>query len=266
MNPDERLNSQTSDPKRILDTILSKLSYNVEAADALCTYYRGELPQNEDLKILQASIHDILTVERLPGPSYLHWLQHFHSKLKPALYLEIGVESGLSLQYAEDPTLAIGVDPEPHIIHPIKCYSKIVKSTSDKFFETFTGRVNLAFIDGLHYYDQVLRDFINVERVAEEGCVILFHDVYPVIPVTAKREWDCKYWAGDTWKVFPILQKYRPDLQIKTIPTFPTGLGVITNVNPHSQILINKFDDIIEEWKDKQFEDFQAVNLIANII
>ena len=46
----------------------------------------------------------------------------------------------------------------------------IYELTSDEFFarydlsELLGGPVELAFIDGLHLFEQVLRDFVNLER------------------------------------------------------------------------------------------------------
>ena len=142
--------------------------------------------------------------------------------------------------------------------------------TSDDFFannnprEIFDGAVDLSFIDGLHYYDQVLRDFINTEKASHQDTVILFHDVAPAVAATATREWNTTYWAGDTWKIMPILEKYRPDLKIATIPTYPTGLGFITHLDPTSTVLEDNFDRIVDELRDFEFASYKPVNTISN--
>lgn len=241
-----------------------------ENADTLCSELRSNAMHDENLKELQRQIHDNLTKIRLPGPDYLEWLQWFHQDLQPTTYLEIGVESGQSLQFVKENTKAIGIDPAPRIVHGIPAWSRLYKTTSDEFFATydptkiFENRIDFAFIDGLHYYDQVLRDFINIEKHCYQNSIILFHDVYPAIPATATREWTTIYWAGDTWKIMPILQRYRPDLKIVTIPAYPTGLSMITNLDPKSTILEHQFDSIVAEMAQVEYNSYQPINLISN--
>ena len=208
---------------------------NYIMANVLCRDLRNWYPNDTDLKELQRQIHDKITVDTMPGPKYLEWITHLHELLEPKTYLEIGVETGQSLQYIKAPTTAIGIDPEPKIIYELSDTAQVFPMTSDEFFanhdpeEILGGKIEFSFIDGLHYYDQVLRDFINVEKYCNHNSVILFHDVAPAVGETATREWTTTYWAGDTWKFMNIVAKYRPDLTVVTIPSYPTGLGLITN-------------------------------------
>jgi hypothetical protein len=253
-----------------LKKLMEETNYDLSIADSLCTELRRNNKDNLELLELQRVIHDKITVNSMPGPSYLEWLTRFHECLLPSTYVEIGVESGKSLQFAKFPTKAIGIDPEPHIVYGTQTWSRIFKSTSDDFFKNqdlkliLQDYVKLSFIDGLHYFEQALKDFINIEKSSTKDTVVLLHDVLPAVAETAKREWTTFYWAGDTWKIMPILQLYRPDLFIKTIPTYPTGLGYVTNLDPHSTILTDSFDHIVEKYMNKSFEDLIPVNLINN--
>lgn len=240
-----------------------------EEADDLCDQLRFYEPDNIDYKLLQKEIHEHLTHDRLPGPQYTEWLSWLHRLIDPARYLEIGVESGRSLALASPRTRVVGIDPAPHIIHGFEAPTSIFRMESDSFFEKHNaksilgGTVDLSFIDGLHHYDCALRDFLNVEKASHNGTVILLHDIYPVVPSTATRDWNTFYWAGDTWKMMHILAKYRPDLDIYTIPTYPSGLGLITNLNPDAA----PFDvaAAVEEFKDSVYTlNTRPVNLIDN--
>jgi hypothetical protein len=227
-------------------------------AEEICINALGTFQNNEKIRQLLSDVElakcRAAATKRFPGPIYLEWLTWFHAQIKPENYLEIGVESGESLQLARPPTRAVGIDPEIKIIHQQEAWVKLFKLTSDDFFaandpqKVFgTGIINLAFIDGLHTFDQALKDFINIELYSNTESVVLFHDIFPVTPVTASRNHNSIFWVGDTWKVMLILLKHRPDLKIFTIPTYPSGLGVVTGLNRDSRILKKDFELFLRE-------------------
>jgi hypothetical protein len=143
--------------------------------------------------------------------------------------------------------------------------------TSDEFFdcenvrEVFEGEpIYMAFIDGLHTIDQALKDFMNVERHAAPHSIVLFHDVFPVTAITASRERKSIFWCGDTWKVIYVLRRFRPDLKVFTIPTYHSGLAVVTNLDPESDLLWRGYSDIISEAMSYKYELF-APDMAAHL-
>ena len=225
--------------------------------------------QQADKDMEEAKVHAEIQERLLPGMQYTAWLQWFHRNLNPRNYLEIGVNTGRSLQYALSGTPCIGIDPSPVLEYKLMDKQQLIETTSDDFFannnvENLFGKIELAFIDGLHHYDQVLKDFINVEKHSDKDTVVLLHDIYPVVPETATREWNTFYWAGDTWKFMHIINKYRPDLTIRTIPTFPTGLGFVNNLDANSTVLEDNFETILAEFNELEYNLDNPVNLIAN--
>lgn len=44
-----------------------------------------------------------------------------------------------------------------------------------------------------------------------------------------------------------ILKKFKPDLSIISIPTYPSGLAIVTNLNPQSTALKSHYDAIVAE-------------------
>src|SRR5215467_1793101 len=63
--------------------------------------------------------HHLLAGIRLPGPQYLEVMAMIHAHLRPRTYVEIGVNTGLSIALARPETRAIGIDPEPRVAAPL---------------------------------------------------------------------------------------------------------------------------------------------------
>jgi hypothetical protein len=191
----------------------------------------------------------------LPGESYYSMLKRFHDRYEPRNYLEIGVDQGFSIAFAKPPTIAVGIDPEPRLLKPPKTVCKIFPFKSDEYFANRDVRhdlegdsVDIAFIDGLHLFEQVLRDFINIERCAGKRSIVLIHDCFAIDALTAERERRTKFWTGDVWKIIPILREYRPELNVFTIAAPPSGLGVVSSLDHDSTILADNFDLIVARY------------------
>ncbi len=204
--------------------------------------------------------HVCLARAKLPGEDYLGHLARFHEALRPRVYLEIGVDAGRTLSLARPPTVALGVDPAAKEGGAFSAETLLFPVESDVFFASgqagraLAGRpVDLAFVDGLHLFEQALRDFIHVERCAAPDSVVLFHDCLPLTPATAARTRTTGFWSGDAWKIVPILQRMRPDLTAFLIPAYPTGLLAVTGLDPASRTLEEGFDAAVGEWREKEW-------------
>lgn len=243
---------------------------DVGNAISLCERLCADEPGNEAARELLLNLRHAMTLREIrqhfPGSDYFAWLQWFHATFVPRTYLEIGVASGQSLQHARPQTKAAGVDPAFSISHPQKAWVRLFNETSDEFFakrsmqEVFgEDAVDLVFLDGLHTFDQTLRDLVNVERHCHASSIVLLHDILPVIPETAERERRSIFWVGDTWKVLVLLARHRPDLAFFTIPAFPSGLAVVTGLNaasPHAIALRTDLDSICAAAMSLDLADF----------
>jgi len=202
-------------------------------------------------------------------------LDSIHCHLLPRSYLEIGVFEGKSLALALPCTQAIGVDPEPRIRFALDPSSMIFVETSDQFFERralsdlVSGPVDLTFLDGLHHFEFVLRDFINSERNSSPDSVILVHDAYPHNAQVASRSVEAEHWAGDVWKLIVALQARRPDLRVHTVDVPPTGLAIVTGLDPTSTVLSAAYDEIVAELAPLTYERLRSdparvLNVVAD--
>jgi len=176
-------------------------------------------------------------------------LKVIHEKVSPHLYLEIGVHKGRSLDLAS--CTAIGVDPAPQTV--AKQNQTIHNTTSDEFFkQKLKIRPDLVLIDGLHLFEFALRDFINSEKICHKKSVIVIDDIFPAHSAQATRERRTQKWAGDVWKVYAILKKYRTDLSLDPLKdVYPTGLLVIKNIDPSNNYLLKHYPEIIAEYENK---------------
>lgn len=224
--------------------------------------YLSQVRDQNDLKSIGFHrTHRCLSEMILPGGDYLDILKKLHFLLKPNTYVEIGIESGRSFRIAHPPTISIGIDPQPKL-RKTPSSAKVFTLTSNEFFqqhnllqELNNNTVDLAFIDGLHLFEQSLQDFINLEKYSSKKTIICFHDTLPLDRVTSNRDFSTMFWSGDVWKVVPILKQYRPDLEILTVPTKPTGLTIVTNLNADSVILSDHYDAIVNEYMNKEWVD-----------
>lgn len=189
---------------------------------------------------------------------YLEFLAKAHEILQPRGYLEIGVRHGDSLRLAQ--CAAIGIDPAPILANRQRPNETIYHDTSNAFFSSVADRmisatgfdVDLAFIDGMHLIEYALRDFINVEKYANESTLVIFDDVLPYNQAIAAREQPPGDWTGDVWKMIPLIRDLRPDLAYRIVDTQPTGLLLVWGLDPANSTMDTHFEDIIAGVRDSE--------------
>jgi hypothetical protein len=213
--------------------------------------------------------------ESLPdfiGESYLGVLERLHRELRPRSYFEIGTKDGASLALSRCASLA--VDPEFALrsAGPVlqKPFCGLYQTRSDDFFSTVDpvavlGRnIDLAFLDGMHLSEFLLRDFLNTERYCRKNSVIALHDCLPLDLIMAERQYSKErqssmhrmdWWTGDVWRCALLLKRRRPDLSITALDAFPTGLVLITNLDPSSTLLVNQYSSFVEEMHATSLSD-----------
>ncbi len=202
---------------------------------------------------------------QLTGAHYLEVLETIHNIIKPDWYLEVGISHGGSLEKSRAKTIA--VDPKLSIhtkaLQPLP-EIHLFQMTSDDFFAAkkvgqLTSKIDLAFLDGMHRFEFLLRDFMNTEQLCSGQSTIILHDCVPISAPASERHWDHKKtsaWTGDVWKLVPILKKYRPDLDIQVLDCPPSGLTVISNLDPLSTVLTKNYDKIVDEFFDQTITSF----------
>jgi len=196
------------------------------------------------------------------GANYIDFIESISRKRETRNYLEIGVHYGHMLCRVGCDT-AVGVDPSYVLQEDVtrdKRRTFLHRMSSDRFFAETDVRAmlgagfDLAFLDGLHQFEYLLRDFYNTEAVSEPNGLIILHDCMPLNgamtvrdPALERSDEFKQMWTGDVWKLIPILREYRPDLTIQLVDCPPTGLVCITGLDPDNRVLKERYGEIVRE-------------------
>ncbi len=205
--------------------------------------------------------HQMLCGFDMKGPDYRRVLAEIHGRLKPVVYVEIGVDDGGSLALAKNSEIAIGIDPDPQIVVELADNTEVCRLESDAFFAgegdwRFGDRpISLSFVDGLHEAKQALRDVLNCEKHSTRESVILMHDVVPLTAETAAADRQTLFWTGNVWKVLPALTEFFSDLSFCTLVSPPSGLAVIRDLKPDRAVGTAELQDIYEFIDGLRYED-----------
>lgn len=150
-------------------------------------------------------------------------------------YLEVGVGTGATFHRVEAPT-KVAVDPKFLFDHEdgdqrdaAATYHQI---TSDEYFGGVIGtdeKFDVIFLDGLHTFEQTLRDLINALDHLQPDGVIVIDDVRPptylasladrekYFEVRAWLEVTDKRWMGDVYKLVYFIDTFFQQLTYRTI-------------------------------------------------
>jgi Methyltransferase domain len=170
-------------------------------------------------------------------------INYLISKYNYNTYLEIGVSTGeciaaINVNYKD------GVDPQPR--HPAVNYP----ITSDIFFANLEPekKYDLIFIDGLHLYEQVIKDVNNSLKHLQENGIIVLHDCNPtdyLLQIRNIQDFNLSSWTGDVWKAILHFRK-KENLNVYVVDT-DYGIGLIKP--GYQDVYINSFRQKTEEFE-----------------
>ena len=216
-------------------------------------------------------------------------LQKIIDKSGANIYLEIGVdkletfrEIKVKRKIAVDPILNTFSSKAIEEFEKKSIY--LVPHTSDYFFKHYKlyKGVDVVFIDGLHTYQQALRDINNsLENLNKKG-IIVVHDCLPPNATAAYPaesfshavslnlpDWTGE-WCGDAWKSICYLRSLRKDLYVFVLDT-DYGLGIITRgISENSLDLtceeIDRFEYIDLAKNKENFLNFKQIEFLDNFL
>jgi hypothetical protein len=221
------------------------------------------------------------------GEHYIDFMSKLSFRRNTQRYLEIGVSRGhlLAKIFAET---AVAVDPLFDINVNILAHKKrmfMYQLSSDAFFKdvdaisSLGGSPDIAFLDGMHLFEFLLRDFYNTEAICDPSSVIIIHDCLPLNEAMIHRDLETAvklgqnspfpgYWTGDVWKLIPILRHYRPDLRLTFVNCPPTGLVCVSGLDNKSRVLHDQYYEIVDKFRnisniqENIVELYKSINVI----
>jgi hypothetical protein len=149
-------------------------------------------------------------------------------------YLEIGVNKGETFNVVNMPEKD-AVDPK--FLFDTASYAndtvRFFEITSDEFFTSPHGKpaYDLFFLDGLHTFEQTLRDFLSALTRSHHRTVYLIDDTVPSDVYSSLNDLQAAYsfrakavgqamhydWHGDVYKTVLALHDFFPTLDFATI-------------------------------------------------
>ena len=157
---------------------------------------------------------------------------------------------------------------------------------SEKYLE---GKlIGIAFIDGLHTFEQTISDFFNVLKYCDNDSIVIIDDTVPSDKFSSYRSADEAYrarilaglensylWHGDVFQVIPNLLELIPGIEIFTIEDLPNPLTVLIlkKVNltkDYSLLDLNlykrpKFEDLFESGIPNVFNPTKKSEILEKL-
>jgi hypothetical protein len=198
------------------------------------------------------------------GTRFRNFLGWLHGEMLFDWYLEIGCRKGDSFAPVRSKTIAV----DPFFRAEIDIIGKkpalhVFQATSDDFFaggflQRNDIKLSVSFLDGMHLFEYLLRDFMNTEAASDPKGVIMMHDLVPHnLGMTTRDLTSIRgAWTGDVWKLLPILQRWRPDLTLTMLNLRPTGVLCASNLSPENRVLQENYDAIVAEFIDLDIEAY----------
>ncbi len=172
-------------------------------------------------------------------PSRTDIIQNIIDKKKYKNYLEIGCDNDKNFSKIKIDH-KIGVDP---------LKGGNLRMTSDVFFAQNKKFFDIIFLDGLHIYEQTIKDIDNSLKFLNDNGVILVHDCLP------KKIWNqivprmYGHWNGDVWKAIVHSRTY--DYAETYTCVVDHGIGIIFKRKNKDKLFIKN-----KNFKKLKFADY----------
>lgn len=226
----------------------------------------------------------VMLADAWPGMNRIRAVQRALDRRSNPVYLEIGVSRGQAFQKITA-DVKIAVDPAFRLTERTRELADAkgrathyFETTSDAFFENESAfldqhPIDVALIDGLHTYEQVVRDVeFTVQHLRDDG-VIFLHDCNPPFELAGRRaeSWDdfmaqqsgplkIGIWNGDVWKAIVHLRSTRPDLLVGVLKC-DQGVGFVRKGSPQETLPYSAEQVVALTYADLKADRKRLLNL-----
>ncbi len=226
----------------------------------------------------------VMLADALPGANRIRAVQRALDGRVNPVYLEIGVSKGQAFRRV-GADQKIAVDPAFKLSERTRRMANAkarathyFETTSDAFFAeqaSFLAErpIDVALIDGLHTYQQVVRDVENTLRYLKDDGVIFLHDCNPALELIGRRAetWEdfiaqqkgplvIGIWSGDVWKSIVYLRSQRRDLRVAVLKC-DMGVGVVRKGTPESRLAYSAAEVDALTYADLKADRKRLLNL-----
>lgn len=196
------------------------------------------------------------------------YIQAEIDRLNAVLYLEIGVRDGATFRGVRC-RRKIAVDPvrteKMQLTWPGEGF---FEETSDDFFSNSVGdalageSIDVALVDGLHEFEQVIRDVMNCAHWMRPDGVIVLDDCNPSSAERGQPVPTGGPWNGDVWKAVALIRRTQPQWQCVTFDT-DQGIGLIWGFESGAAAISE--DDLA--WaRNLRYEDLEKDRSIIGLV
>ena len=208
------------------------------------------------------------------------FIQRVIDMIPNARYLEIGVSTGETFTRIKA-RMKTGVDPvyafdfEANAEADDTAHYEVM--TSDAFFQKTIERgvkkFDVVFLDGLHTFEQILKDLLAAVHVVEDSGIIVIDDVIPSDYTASVGDVPTMFalrraagsadasWMGDVYKIVWFVAMYMPFFNYATIKENHGQMVLWRGAN---RAIEN--DVKIKDISGKEFKDVVLESKIFNIV
>ena len=198
----------------------------------------------------------------------------FSSSIFQRSYLEIGVRKGKTFEKVQA-FRRVGIEPAPQFSIRMPPGSVLLAGYSDECLGILADEgieFDVVFIDGLHEFEQVTRDFFASLHLLKKSGVIVLDDVWPRdsmsatptltehISRTQAGEIKLPGWHGDVWKLVALISSQFASLTVEIVGGIGNAVGVIRfsddGIGEDFSLPDNQ---VLARFKRMDIEQFQAL-------
>ena len=179
--------------------------------------------------------------------------------MKPKAVAPVSVEELLdSLRGLIEPEVyleAVAL-PTPHVVSAFDVGRWISVDSVENYYDCVSCErptLDLAYLQRGRVFEDVLRDFVHIERHSKPGTVVVIDGV---LPTTQNMAWrvappafeNPEPWVADVFKVTAILTQYRPDLTLRLVDAAPYGALIVSGLDSRNVVLDRQFERTAADW------------------